>query len=342
MVGQDLSRARVTRRLVLAGAVAGCAPQPQRSKLLNVSYDATRELYEEINTAFLAEWSAAHAGEPQLAVEMSHGGSGRQARAVIDGLRADVVTLATPFDIDAIAATGMIAQDWRTRLPNKSAPFTSTIVFMVRAGNPKQITDWPDLMREGVSIVTPNPKTSGGARWNYLAAWAYGLRSAGTETGARDFVRSLYAHVSVLDTGARGAMTTFGQRDIGDVLIAWESEAFLALEELGSTGFEIVAPSISIVAEPAVAKVDANVARHGSDAATEAYLRFLYETQAQAIAARRHFRPTDPAIAARFKESFPELSLVTVDDEFGGWEEAHRVHFAPGGVFDQINVENQQ
>lgn len=346
MERQTASLAHPTRRLLFGAAaagLAGCAPRAAGTRLLNVSYDPTRELYEEINAAFAARWRGEHAGEPDLTVEMSHGGSGRQARAVIDGLRADVVTLATPFDIDAIAASGLIAPDWRTRLPNNSAPYTSTIVFVVRAGNPKALHDWADLAREGVAVVTPNPKTSGGARWNYLAAWAFGLRQPdGDETTARAFVRQLYANVSVLDTGARGSMTTFAQRGIGDVLIAWENEAYLGVEEFGAEHLEIVYPSLSIVAEPAVAKVDANVAEHGTEALADAYLRFLYDPEAQEIAARRHFRPSDAGVLARHRRDFPELPMVGVDELFGGWAEAHRVHFSEGGVFDQISAEARQ
>ncbi|MDX2277164.1 MAG: sulfate ABC transporter substrate-binding protein [Hyphomonadaceae bacterium] len=326
----------VTRRVLLAGAAASCAPSQASTQLVNVSYDATRELYDEINAVFLARWAEAHAGAPELKIEMSHGGSGRQARAVIDGLGADVVTLATPFDIDAIANAGLLPAGWRARLPNNSAPYTSTVVFMVRSGNPKQIADWPDLVREGVSVVTPNPKTSGGARWNYLATWAYAKRAYGDDASARDFVGNLYRRVAVLDTGARGAMTTFAQRQIGDVLVAWESEAYLALEELGPGQFEIITPSLSVLAEPAVAKVDANVAKHGMEAAADSYLQFLYQPDAQTVAARRHFRPSDAAIMAQFADSFQPLELITVDSTFGGWQAAHNAHFAPAGEFDRM------
>lgn len=330
-----------SRRAVLgavAAGLAGCGEgRATAARLLNVSYDPTRELYEEINALFVERWRQSHEGE--LIVEMSHGGSGRQARAVIDGLHADVVTLATPFDIDAIAQAGLTAPDWRSRLPNNSAPYTSTIVFVTRAGNPKAILDWADLARDGVSVITPNPKTSGGARWNYLAAWAFALRQpGGDETQARAFVRGLYGNVQVLDTGARGSMTTFAQRRIGDVLIAWENEAHLGLDEFGATNLEIIYPSLSIVAEPAVAKVDANTARRGTDELADAYLRFLYEPEAQEVAARRHFRPSDAHNLAQHRGEFPELPMITVDAVFGGWAEAHRVHFADGGVFDQISV----
>lgn len=333
---------KTTRRAVLGAGLVGLAAcggdRAGVVRLLNVSYDATRELYREINERFVSEWAHAHSGE--LIVEMSHGGSGRQARAVIDGLRADVVTLATPFDIDAIAQAGLAVRDWRTRLPNNSAPYTSTIVFIVRAGNTKNISDWPDLSRDGVSVITPNPKTSGGARWNYLAAWAYAMRQPGNpEANARAFVRDLYANVQVLDTGARGAMTTFAQRRIGDVMIAWESEAYLAVAEFGADHLEIIYPSLSIVAEPAVAKIDANVAQRRTDEVADAYLRFLYQPAAQDIAARRHFRPSDAAALARYRVDFPDIPMITVDDAFGGWTRAHRIHFADGGILDQISAE---
>lgn len=331
-----------SRRAVLGAAAAGLASCGERrasaTRLLNVSYDPTRELYREINALFVERWKQNHRGE--LIVEMSHGGSGRQARAVIDGLHADVVTLATPFDIDAIAQAGLCAPDWRTRLPNNSAPYTSTIVFVTRAGNPKAVRDWTDLAQDGVSVITPNPKTSGGARWNYLAAWAFALRQpGGDEAQARDFVRGLYRNVQVLDTGARGSMTTFAQRGIGDILIAWENEAHLGLGEFGAANLEIVYPSLSIVAEPAVAKVDANTTRRGTDELADAYLRFLYEPAAQDVAARRHFRPSDAQVLAQHRGEFPDLPMVTVDAVFGGWAEAHRVHFTDGGIFDQISVE---
>jgi sulfate transport system substrate-binding protein len=338
----SLRSATVSRRALVGGIVAagaaGCTPsRPAGAGLLNVSYDPTRELYEAYNAVFLRHWAEAHADAPAPQIEMSHGGSGRQARSVIDGLPADVVTLATPFDIDSIAAAGLTSPAWRTRLPNNSAPYTSTIVFLVRAGNPKQIADWSDLAREGVSVVTPNPKTSGGARWGYLAAWAYALRRpGGDEAAARAFVAQLFHNVAVLDTGARGATTSFAQRGIGEVLITWENEAYLALDELGAERFAIVYPSMSILAEPAVAVVDANVARKGTQDLAEAYLRFLYEPEPQAIVAGRHFRPSDAAVLAQHRDAFPDLPLITVDDVFGGWAEAHRVHFADGGVFDQI------
>ena len=345
-VGRNIENLRVSRRAVAAGlatgALAGCQPASSGVELLNVSYDPTRELYEAINQAFVAEWSAAHAGEASPVINMSHGGSGRQARAVIDGLQADVVTLATPFDIDTIAGAGLVAPDWRTRLPHNSAPYTSTIVFVVRADNPMLLHDWVDLARNDVVIITPNPKTSGGARWNYLAAWASALRAGGDEAAARAFVTQVYAKVAVLDTGARGAATTFVQRGIGDVLIAWENEAQLLLEESAAGAFEIVYPSVSVLAEPAVSLVDANAERHNTTALADAYLQFLYGAPAQDLAARWHYRPTDPAILAAHRAAFPDIELVSVDDVFGGWAEAHRVHFADGGVFDQIFAERPQ
>ncbi len=318
---------------VFAGTGQGAAAQ---TTLLNVSYDPTRELYQDFNRAFIDHWRGM-TGET-LTIRMSHGGSGRQARSVIDGLAADVVTLALAYDIDAIAANGdLIAPDWQTRLPNNSAPYTSTIVFLVRAGNPHNIRDWADLVRPGIALITPNPKTSGGARWNYLAAWGFALRqSNGDQDFARDFVRRLYTNVPVLDTGARGSTTTFVQRNIGDVLLAWENEAMLAIQEFGAGAFDIVTPSVSILAEPPVAVVDANVDRHGTRAAAEAYLRYLYTPEGQEIAARHHYRPTLPEVAQRYADRFPAIELFTVDEVAGGWQEAQRVHFAEGGIFDQI------
>jgi len=325
--------------LIVAPLTSACGDQnagPRSARLLNVSYDPTRELYEELNAAFAA---SEHATADGVQIEMSHGGSGRQARAVIDGLEADVVTLAVPYDIDQIAARGLIAADWRSRLPHNSAPYTSIMVFLVRAGNPRNIRDWDDLARDDVNVVTPNPKTSGGARWNYLAAWGYalGLPDGNAET-AREFVRRLYANVPVLDTGARGSTTTFAQRRIGDVLVTWENEAHLVLQEFGADQFEIVTPSVSVVAEPSVAWVDRNVERHGTRESAEAYLRFLYTPEAQEIAARRFFRPTDADVLARHADLFPSLRLFTVDEVFGSWAEVHQTHFADGAVFDQITA----
>lgn len=332
--------------LSLGALAAACGQGSQRQgaalELLNVSYDPTRELYRDINAAFAPQWASTHSGE-HLAVSMSHGGSGRQARAVIDGLAGDVVTLALQYDIDQIAAQGLIAANWRARLPNNSTPFTSTIVFLVRTGNPKHIRDWNDLVRPGIQVITPNPKTSGGARWNYLAAWAYALRQpGGNAQSAEAFVRQIYANVPVLDTGARGATTTFAQRGIGDVLLAWENEAHLAVEELGAGQVEIVTPSVSILAEPPVAVVDRVVDRKHTRAAAEAYLQFLYTAPAQAIAARHYYRPFDAATLAANAQRFPSIPLVKVDDVFGGWAAAQRTHFADGGIFDQINSRTRE
>jgi sulfate/thiosulfate-binding protein len=328
------------RRLfaVLAASMLASAPALAQTTILNVSYDPTRELYEDFNAAFAEHWLA-ETGE-EVEIQQSHGGSGSQARAVIDGLEADVVTLALQADIDAIAReSDLIPEDWRSRLGNNSAPYTSTIVFLVRTGNPKGITDWGDLVNEGVEVITPNPKTSGGARWNYLAAWAWADKEfGGDEEQVRAFVAELYRHVPVLDTGARGSTTTFVQRGIGDVLLAWENEAFLALEELGPDQFEIVVPSISILAEPPVALVDANVDAHGTRAVAEAYLDYLYSPEGQAIAAKHYYRPSDPSGADPADlERFPEVTLISIDDPlFGGWAEAQPAHFDDGGMFDQI------
>jgi sulfate transport system substrate-binding protein len=305
-------------------------------RLLNVSYDPTREMYEEFNAAFASHWKARTGQE--VIVDQSHGGSGKQARAVIDGLQADVVTLALAYDVDALRRKGgLIRQDWQSRLPNNSAPYTSTILFLVRKGNPKGIKDWDDLAKRGVSVITPNPKTSGGARWNYLAAWGFAARKFnGDEIRAREFLSALYRNVPVLDAGARGSTTTFAQRGIGDVLLAWENEAFLALKEFGADAFEIVAPSISILAEPPVAVVDTFVEKHGTREVAEAYLRHLYSDEGQTIAARNFFRPRNETVAAKFARQFPKIELITIDDAFGGWQKAQDKHFADGGVFDQI------
>ncbi|WP_426954589.1 sulfate ABC transporter substrate-binding protein [Muricoccus radiodurans] len=305
------------------------------SALLNVSYDPTREFYREYNTAFATAWRA-QSGQA-VRVNTSHGGSGRQARAVIDGLQADVVTLALAYDVDEIAQRGLIAPDWIGRLPNNSAPYTSTIVFLTRKGNPKNVRDWGDLLRGGVSIITPNPKTSGGARWNYLAAWAWAKRQpGGSDATAEETLTRLYRAVPVLDTGARGSLTSFAQREQGDVLLAWENEAHLARQEFGADKFEIVYPSLSILAEPSVAVVDRNVDRRGTRAAAEAYLRGLYAREGQELAAKHFYRPRDAAILAANAARFPTMTLVTVDDSFGGWTDAQRTHFADGGVFDRI------
>jgi sulfate transport system substrate-binding protein len=310
-------------------------------KLLNVSYDPTRELYQDLNTAFARTWQA-RTGQ-KVTISQSHGGSGKQARAIIDGLQADVATLALAYDIDAIADKAkLIPPDWQKRLPSNSAPYTSTIVFVVRKGNPKAIKDWDDLVRPGVSVITPNPKTSGGARWNYLAAWGYARRRLGDDQKARDFVARLYKNVPVLDSGARGATTTFGQRGLGDVLIAWENEAFLLTQELGAERgskndrFEIIVPSVSILAEPPVTVVDRYVDKHGTRQAAEAYLQFLYTPEAQEIVARHHFRPRLDAVAKKYERTFPRLELLTIDNAFGGWQKAQKTHFDDGGTFDQI------
>ena len=309
------------------------------STLLNVSYDPTRELYQDFNQAFGAYWKQ-HTGAV-VKFQQSHGGSGAQARSVIDGLQADVVTLALAYDVDAIAARGLIAKDWQSRLPDNAAPYTSTIVFLVRRGNPKHLKDWGDLVKPGVSIVTPNPKTSGGARWNYLAAYAYALHlPGGSDATARSFVAQLYKNAGVLDSGARGATTSFVQRGQGDVLLAWENEAFLAQKEFGADQFEIVVPSVSIVAEPSVAVVDKVVDQHGSRKLAEAYLNYWYSDEGQIIAARNFYRPRSAKVPEQYTRIFPKLKLYTVDDTFGGWANAQKVHFADGGVFDHIYEPN--
>ena len=317
----------------LAAAPAWAA-DAKSVQLLNVSYDPTRELYESANAAFAAQWKAKTGQE--VVVKQSHGGSGKQARAVIDGLEADVVTLALAYDVDAVAKAGLLAPDWQRKLPGNASPYTSTIVFLVRKGNPKELRDWDDLVKPGVQVITPNPKTSGGARWNYLAAWAHALRKAGgDEAKARAFVRALFKNVPVLDSGARGSTTTFAERGIGDVLLAWENEAFLAVEQLGKGRFDIVVPSLSILAEPPVAVVDRNVDRHRTRAVAQAYLEFLYTPDGQELAAKHFYRPRDAKVPARHAGRFPRLDLVTIAD-FGGWARAQATHFADGGVFDQI------
>lgn len=325
--------------LAVAGALSlasGLQALAADVTLLNVSYDPTRELYQEFNAAFARYWKA-RTGQA-VTVQTSHGGSARQARAVIDGLEADVVTLALAYDIDMIAErSGLLARDWQRRLPHNSSPYTSTIVFLVRKGNPKAIKDWEDLVRPGISVITPNPKTSGGARWNYLAAWGYALKKYGGDPArALEFVARLYRNVPVLDSGARGSTTTFVQRGIGDVLVAWENEAFLAIQELGPDRFEIVVPSLSIVAEPPVAVVDRFVDRHGTRAVAQAYLEYLYSEQGQEIAARHYYRPRLESMAARYAGQFPPVRLFTIDQVFGGWQRAQKTHFDDGGVFDQI------
>jgi sulfate transport system substrate-binding protein len=319
----------------LALGLAAPAQAQQPAHLLNVSYDPTRELYREFNAAFAAHWQA-QSGQA-IRLNSSHGGSGRQARAVIDGLQADVVTLALAYDIDEIAERGLIATDWQKRLPHNSAPYTSTIVFLVRKGNPKGLRDWGDLAKPGVGVITPNPKTSGGARWNYLAAWAWARRQrGGSDATAAEFLGKLLRNVPVLDTGARGSTTSFVQRAQGDVLLAWENEAHLAFAEFGTDRFDIIYPSLSILAEPPVAVVDRNVERRGTRAVAEAYLQYLYAPEGQAIAAKNFYRPRDPAALSAARASFPELRLVTVDQEFSGWQKAQQTHFADGGSFDRI------
>jgi len=315
--------------------LAACGGKKQNREILNVSYDPTREFYRDFNDAFAKHWKLSHAQE-QIRFRMSHGGSGKQARSVIDGLAADVVTLALASDIDAIAAQAKILPaDWQKKLPQNSAPYTSTIVFLVRKGNPKNIKDWSDLVAPGVSVITPNPKTSGGARWNYLGAYAYALAKNGkSEAKAKEFVAALYKNVAVLDTGARGATTTFTQRKLGDVLIAWENEAYLAVKEIG-TGLEIVTPSMSILAEPTVALVTANAERKGNTELARAYLEYLYSDEGQNLAGKHFFRPTNAAIAKKFAHIKP-MRLVTIDSAFGGWANANKIHFADGGIFDQI------
>ncbi len=304
------------------------------TNFLNVSYDPTRELYQDYNVAFAKYWKAK--GGEDISFKQSHGGSGKQGRSVIDGLEADVVTLALAYDIDAIAQRGLIAENWQKRLPNNAAPYTSTIVFLVRKGNPKNIKDWGDIVKPGIEVITPNPKTSGGARWNYLAAWGYALKQPkGNADKAQDFVKRLYKNVKVLDSGARGSTTTFVERGIGDVLLAWENEAYLAVKELGPDKFEIVTPSVSILAEPPVAVVDKYAKKHGTTNIANAYLQYLYSPEGQEIAAKNYYRPTDSKIAAKYAKQFAPVKLFTIAD-FGGWTNAQQSHFADGGIFDQI------
>jgi sulfate transport system substrate-binding protein len=335
-----LNLASSTRRSLLAGIAASALalsalPARADTTLLNVSYDPTRELYQAFNAAFAKQWKA-KTGET-VTVRQSHGGSGKQARSVIDGLDADVVTLALAYDIDALHDHGkQIPLDWQKRLPNNASPYTSTIVFLVRKGNPKGIKDWDDLVKPGVAVITPNPKTSGGAQWNYLAAWEYARRKYGDDAKAKDFVSRLYRNVPVLDSGARGSTITFVERGVGDVFLSWENEAFLAMKELGPGKFDIIAPSLSILAEPPVAVVDANVDKKGTRRVAEAYLRYLYSPEGQEIAAKHFYRPTDPSTAAKYAKQFPKLALFTVDEAFGGWQKAAKAHFADGGTFDQI------
>jgi sulfate/thiosulfate transport system substrate-binding protein len=327
----------LTLLALLAAPAAGVAQgAPKPVTLLNVSYDPTRELYEDFNQQFAAYWKGKTGQE--VTIRQSHGGSGKQARSVIDGLGADVVTLAVAFDVDQIAEKGgQLKADWQSRLPHNSAPYTSTIVLLVRKGNPKGIKDWGDLVKPGVSVITPNPKTSGGARWNYLAAWAWALRQpGGNDATAKAFVTRLYKNVPVLDAGARGSTTTFVERGIGDVLLAWENEALLAIKELGPGKFEIIAPSISILAEPPVAVVDKVASKHGTTPVAEAYLEYLYTEAGQEIAAKHFYRPRLESVAAKYQAQFPKIELITVDGVFGGWKKAHATHFADGALFDQI------
>ncbi len=330
---------RISRPLIALGLTLGLIlPASARADttLLNVSYDPTRELYQDFNAAFGRHWNA-KTGE-KVTIKQSHGGSSKQARAVIDGLEADVVTLALAYDIDAIAENAkLIPTNWQKRLPRNSAPYTSTVAFVVRKGNPKKIKDWDDLVKPGISVISPNPKTSGVARWNYLAAWGYALKkSGGDENKAREFITRLYKNVPVLDSGARGATTTFIERGIGDVLINWENEVLLTIKELGSDKFEIVVPSVSILAEPTVSLVDKVVDKRGTRAVAQAYLEYLYSPEGQEIAAKRYYRPTLASVAAKYGKQFPRVKLFTIDGVFGGWQKANRIHFADGGVFDQI------
>jgi sulfate/thiosulfate-binding protein len=327
------ARALIATALLVS---AVCVRAQSPIELLNVSYDPTRELYEDYNAAFSKYWKA-KSGQT-VSITQSHGGSSKQARAVIDGLAADVVTLALAYDIDEIAAKAkLLPADWQKRLPHNSAPYTSTIVFLVRKGNPKKIKDWDDLVKPGIAVVTPNPKTSGGARWNYLAAWGYALKKNGNDAEkAKQFVAALYRNVSVLDSGARGSTTTFVERGIGDVLISWENEAFLAIKELGPGKFDLIAPPISILAEPPVSVVDKVADKKGTRKVAEAYLQYWYTPEAQEIAAKNFYRPIDDKVASKYEKQFPKISLFTIEEVFGGWQKAQKTHFADGGVFDQI------
>lgn len=318
-----------------SGSTAG-KPKKPAIELLNVSYDPTRELYNEFNQAFATYWKETQ--NQEVTFKMSHGGSGSQGRSVIDGIQADVVTLALAYDIDAVAAAGLIDTDWQSRLADNSSPYTSTIVFLVRKGNPKNIQDWDDLIKPDVSVITPNPKTSGGARWNYLAAWAYAVKQnyGNDEQAAKQFVEQLYKNVPVLDSGARGSTTTFVERGIGDVLLAWENEAFLSIQEYGDDQFEIVVPSLSILAEPPVTIVDKVVEKRDTVEVATAYLEYLYTEEGQEIAAKHFYRPRLASVVEKYKDQFPEIELITVDEQFGGWQEAQKTHFADGGTFDEI------
>jgi sulfate/thiosulfate-binding protein len=319
--------------LAATAAVMPASAPAAPVELLNVSYDPTRELYQQVNGAFAKSWAAT--AKQQVNIKQSHGGSGKQARAVIDGLPADVVTLALAYDVDQVAKSGLIASNWQKRLPNNSTPYYSTIVLLVRHGNPKHVRDWDDLIRPDVKVITPNPKTSGGARWNYLAAWGYAQKKYGSPEKAKLFMAKLFRNVPVLDSGARGATTTFVERGQGDVLIAWENEALLAVNKLGRGKFDIVVPSVSILAEPPVAVVDKVVDKHKTRAVAEAYLKFLYTPEAQQIIARNYFRPRNPQAAAKYRSQFPNMKLFTIDRNFGGWAKAQALHFNDGGLFDQ-------
>jgi sulfate transport system substrate-binding protein len=319
--------------VVALGAITGAALAADVT-LLNVSYDPTRELYVDVNAAFAEKWKA-ETGQ-SIEIKQSHGGAAKQARAVIDGLEADVVTLALAYDIDAIANAGLLAKDWQARLPDNSSPYTSTIVFLVRKGNPKQIHDWTDLVKSDVQVMTPNPKTSGGARWNFLAAWEVGRGANGDEEAAKAFVTELYKRVPVLDSGARGSTITFVERGIGDVLLAWENEAFLAINELGPDKVEIVVPPRSILAEPPVTIVDKVVDKHGTREVANAYLQFLYSPEGQELAAKHFYRPRHPEVAAKYADQFTRAELFTIDEKFGGWQSAQEKFFSEGGIFDQI------
>lgn len=324
------------KALLIAALASPFAAWAAEVNLLNVSYDPTRELYQDYNAAFAKYWKE-KTGD-NVIIKQSHGGSGKQARSVIDGLQADVVTLALSYDVDEVGIKGrLFPADWQKRLPHNSSPYTSTIVFLVRKGNPKNIKDWGDLIKPGTSVITPNPKTSGGARWNYLAAYAYALKQNNQdETKAKDYLKKLFKNVPVLDSGARGSTTTFVERGIGDVLLAWENEAFLAQKELGPDKFDIVVPSLSILAEPPVTVVDKNAKRHNTQAVAEAYLQYLYSEEGQEIAAKNYYRPTLESVAKKYEKQFPKVNLIKIDETFGGWQKAQKTHFADGGVFDEI------
>ena len=332
---------RITQKLLvtlLAIGLVGTAQAQAQVSLLNVSYDPTRELYQDFNASFAKYWK--NKTNETVTIKQSHGGSGKQARSVIDGLEADVVTLALAYDVDALAdKSRLIPADWQKRLPHNASPYTSTIVFLVRKGNPKKIKDWNDLAKPGIEVITPNPKTSGGARWNYLAAWGYSLKQpGGNEATAKEFVKKIYSNVKVLDSGARGSTTTFAERGIGDVLIAWENEAYLAVKELGPEKFDIVTPSLSILAEPPVSVVDKVVDKRGTRKVAEEYLKYLYSPEGQDIAGKNYYRPTDTKVAAKYTKQFAPVKLFTIDDVAGGWTKSQKTHFSDGGVFDQIIV----